>query len=293
MIGDALSRAGIEPRHLRPGTQRLACPQCQKPRDGALALTIESDGHAVWYCHRCGFKGGTSGNAWRDDLVRERARIEGPRFVARRSESTTRADERLNASLSRAESAARRAREIWASAGPARADHPYLTRKHVAPDGLRTVKRFAYSASGSIEQALLVPLRDESGAVANLQGIDPDGVKRFLAGGRTRGLFACVGAWRREVAPEAIAIGEGWATVAAFLRGRGHYCGIATMSAGNLLAVAEIIRAKFPSAALAILGDQDDAGVRASVAAALAVKAEVIYPGFRHRSVNDFADIHA
>jgi predicted DNA-binding transcriptional regulator AlpA len=65
-----LRQAGISPRHSGAGTQRLPCPECarfkSRPRDLALSLTIESDGHAVWFCHRCNWKGGTSGSEWRD-----------------------------------------------------------------------------------------------------------------------------------------------------------------------------------------------------------------------------------
>jgi hypothetical protein len=53
-----------EPPHIpsRPGTHRLPCPDCNKgKRDDALAVTVEQDGGAVWYCHRCGLRGGSRG----------------------------------------------------------------------------------------------------------------------------------------------------------------------------------------------------------------------------------------
>lgn len=44
----------------RPGDHRLPCPTCNKgKRDDALAVTVEADGSAVWFCHRCQFKGST------------------------------------------------------------------------------------------------------------------------------------------------------------------------------------------------------------------------------------------
>ena len=58
----ALAEHGIVPRHDRIGTQRLACPECDRgPRDAALAVTIKDDRIALWLCHRCGFKGAVRG----------------------------------------------------------------------------------------------------------------------------------------------------------------------------------------------------------------------------------------
>jgi putative DNA primase/helicase len=63
MSAKALLRAGIVPRHDRSGTQRLACPRCNRAkRDDALAMAIDASGGVVWYCHRCGFAGGTRRN---------------------------------------------------------------------------------------------------------------------------------------------------------------------------------------------------------------------------------------
>ena len=56
-----LTERGIALRHTREGTQRLACPECDRgPRDDTLAVTLK-DGGAVWLCHRCGFKGAARG----------------------------------------------------------------------------------------------------------------------------------------------------------------------------------------------------------------------------------------
>lgn len=58
---DRLAAHGIELRHWREGSQRAACPHCDRgPKDAALAVTVEHDG-AVWLCHRCGFKGAVRG----------------------------------------------------------------------------------------------------------------------------------------------------------------------------------------------------------------------------------------
>jgi twinkle protein len=57
----ALSEAGIRLKRETVGTHRLPCPRCaedkRRPRDGALAVTIEPSGGAVWCCHRCRWTG--------------------------------------------------------------------------------------------------------------------------------------------------------------------------------------------------------------------------------------------
>ncbi|BCO32879.1 hypothetical protein TspCOW1_29820 [Thiohalobacter sp. COW1] len=46
----------------RPGTYRTACPVCDRgPRDTAAAVTVEPEGGAVWFCHRCGSTGSSRG----------------------------------------------------------------------------------------------------------------------------------------------------------------------------------------------------------------------------------------
>src|SRR5262249_19639033 len=163
-------------RHFRPGTQRLPCPECarvkHRPRDTALALTIETDG-AVWHCFRCGFKGGTR-DQWANDYAIERARIDGERFAKRERErlARARASPSRDKQTRRWDSVAERAREVWASGQAAPPNHPYLVAKRLQPNGLRIVERLDYSRHGTLEHALLVPMRDASGAICNLQGID-------------------------------------------------------------------------------------------------------------------------
>lgn len=59
-----LTDFGISLRHRKAGEHRLACPECARskarPRDDALAVKVEHDGHAFWLCHRCRWKGSTT-----------------------------------------------------------------------------------------------------------------------------------------------------------------------------------------------------------------------------------------
>lgn len=58
----ALAEHGIHIRREQPGEHRAACPRCaeakRRPRDDALAVKVEPDGAATWWCFRCAWKGG-------------------------------------------------------------------------------------------------------------------------------------------------------------------------------------------------------------------------------------------
>ena len=61
-ISQKLAEAGINPKHLGDGNQKLKCPQCQpphNPRDNPLSVTIEGN-TVVWKCHHCEWTGGKS-----------------------------------------------------------------------------------------------------------------------------------------------------------------------------------------------------------------------------------------
>ena len=91
----------------RPGTYRPPCPRCDRARDDAFAVTVEDDGGAVWFCHRCGWAGCCEGElaAWRSDLrsMRDHQRVE--RAVARLPGTV----EQMHPTLSD------EGRELWAS----------------------------------------------------------------------------------------------------------------------------------------------------------------------------------
>ena len=260
-------------RNLSIGDHRLACPRCaeskHRPRDDALSVTVKPGGGYVFHCWRCGIRGGT-----RD--------ASAPTFTPGVLKPKPAAS---------AEGSASRALAIWREAVPAIAHHPYLLRKRIPPDGLRIVPRFAYSTTGALDHALLVPMRDESGRIANLQGIAGDGTKRFMAGVATRGTFACIGPWRREIPPVCLAIGEGWASVTSYHRLHLAYLGVAAMSSGNLPTVARLFRAKYPNAEIVIVADQDAAGARAAGEACAAVNGFLHAPGFRFTGITDWNDL--
>ncbi|WP_374564439.1 DUF927 domain-containing protein [Ideonella sp.] len=153
----------------------------------------------------------------------------------------------------RADRAASDATAMWAEARESGAA-PYLRRKGVQGHGVR------YLADGT----LLVPLRDATGAIQNLQRIAPrkptadeehagQAEKRFLPGGRKSGLWHMLG--EPDGAP-VILLAEGYATGASAHESSGRPVAVA-FDAGNLVHVAKALRTLFPAATLLVCGDDD------------------------------------
>ncbi len=155
----------------------------------------------------------------------------------------------------RADKATRDAAELWAEAAPEGAS-PYLQRKRVEAHGVRFLP----------DGTLLVPLRDVAGELHNLQRIAPRppsedeaarGLteKRFLAGGRKRGMFHLIG---QAEGAALMLLAEGYATAASLHEASGWPVVVA-FDAGNLSAVAEALPARFPDVRFLVCADQDAA----------------------------------
>lgn len=157
--------------------------------------------------------------------------------------------------------AAKKAQYIWSICPKAQSSHPYLAKKKIKPHG----------AKQTISGALLLPLYDQNKQLVNLQFIHTDGNKRFLKNGQKKECF-----WWLGKATETILIAEGFATAATLYEATGFLTVIA-YDAGNLEAVAKIIRSRQPLAKIIICADNDASGtgqVKANQAA-LAVDAYV------------------
>ena len=89
------------------------------------------------------------------------------------------------------------------------------------------------------DNALLIPVLDESGALQSLQRIYPDGSKRFLVGGKIQGGHFVI----RGQQEKPIAICEGLATGASIHQATGWTVYVA-FSANNLQAVTLSARRK-------------------------------------------------
>lgn len=160
------------------------------------------------------------------------------------------------------EKAAQKAAYLWSKCRGADPTHPYLARKAIQPECI-----------GQLGDKLVVPLIDVDGYLWNLQFINSDGSKRFLKGGRVRGLF-----WLRPgPSPEGICIGEGVATMAAVSDATRRTV-VAAFSASNLAPVATAIAECYPDTDITICADNDqhlvhNVGLEAAKKAAEAVGA--------------------
>jgi len=184
--------------------------------------------------------------------------------------------ERNAVEKARHDEASDKARFIWHRSTPIteQAEHPYLVRKRIQPYGVRLSR-----------EALVIPIFNENRQVVNLQFIQPDGVKRFLTGGRKKGCFSVIG---RPTPGQPILIAEGFATGASLHEATGLFVVVA-LDAGNLEPAALVVRRLFPAASIVIAGDNDISGVgqKAAITAAVAVGGKFIIPATPGTDWND------
>lgn len=257
------------------GDHRAACPACSKtPRDKSLGITILAHDHGIARCFRCDFV----------QLRREQRELSPAEKLAyqRRMEALRRqhdAEQRQ-----RHAEVALAAETRWKAAAPA-GSHPYLSAKGIQPHGARI----------EAGHTLLVRMSDVHGHIHNVQSIAPDGVKRFMPGGRVKGLYCPIGRPSGR-----LVVCEGFATGATIHEDTGHAVAVA-FNAGNLLAVAKSLRAKFPCITLVIAADDDwktegNPGLSAATDAARAVGGLLAVPNFagldRGEKDTDFNDLH-
>lgn len=175
----------------------------------------------------------------------------------------------------------------------------YLARKGVQGHGVR------YAPGGW----LLVPLRDETGYLWNLQRIAPakpaDGgpEKLFLRGGRKSGLWHLVGTppdTTPTTPPPVLLVCEGFATGASLHQATGHPVAVA-FDAGNLRPVALALHKLYPAARLVVCGDDDrdteaktgnNPGRTKANEAAQAVGGLAVFPEGLPPGGSDFNDQH-
>ena len=167
----------------------------------------------------------------------------------------------------------------------ASADHPYLVRKRIAPNGIK------------IDRAgrLVVPVSDSSGEILSYQTIDADGNKRFLKGGKIEGGFYELRGNRKV-----IFIGEGFATCASIHQATG-FTTLVAFDCGNLAKVAKSAKEMFLGSRIVICADNDqfsegNPGITKGKAAAGLVFGEIVYPIFNESDLTskptDFNDLH-
>ena len=205
---------------------------------------------------------------------RERARIEAAQ--ARRLEE----QKRLHAQ------ARARAAALWARAGAADAEHPYLRKKRVPAYGLR-----------QLGPLLVVPVADEAGVLRSLQFIGAGGEKRFLTDGEVEGHAHLLG---DPSGARALVLCEGYATGASLHKACGLPVAVC-FNRVNLFPAAKNLRRRFPGAAPVLAADDDrytagNPGRRDAEETARRVGGAVILPDFEGLDTSsrptDFNDVH-
>ncbi len=265
---EAIAAAGLTPPDVIEADgalHRFASDGRHGDDSGFYLLHLDGVPAGMFGCWRSGIK-----ETWHARGAREHTPQE-LRAHRDRMEAMRRARQADEAERQR--STAERARNIWREATPAPADHPYLSAKGVKSSSLRV--------SGD---ELLVPMAT-GGEIVNLQRISRDGEKKFLPGGRVKGAYHAIGK------PDGLlCLTEGYATGASVHEATGAAVAVA-FSAGNLRAVAEAMRRKFPEARIVLCGDNDVSGTgqRAALEAARAVGGLVAIPP---KEGSDWNDIH-
>jgi putative DNA primase/helicase len=274
---DAIQAAGIVP----PDAIKADGKLWRFPTNG------KPDDVAGWYVFHLGsIPVGTFGDwregsshKWRADIGRSltreeekehRNKLEAMKHLRQAEQSKQKEEARERATL------------IWDKALPC-PTHPYLKAKDIKASGARLY-----------EDALVIPIR-EGGKLHSLQFIDPNGNKKFLAGGRVAGCYCSIG---KPTGGDALCIVEGFATGASVHAATGLPVAVA-FNAGNLAAVAKAMRGKFPDLPIVLCADDDfntdgNPGRTKAAEAALAVDGVVAIPYFgdnRPDGATDFNDM--
>ncbi|MDW3681623.1 DUF927 domain-containing protein [Cupriavidus sp. CV2] len=246
---------------------------------------------SAWYVlHGDGLPAGSFGD-WRTGLQEnwcakaERSLTKAERQAHRKRIEQTKA-EAAAARAKVAEEARGKCAELWGMAGPVLADHPYIERKGIKP-----------AAAKQLRDGLLIPLRDAGGELHSLQFIQPDGSKRFKSGGTVTGCYCAIGGHPCTDVP--LLVCEGWATACSLHEATG-YPVAAAMNGGNLLAVAQALRAKMPGVPMIVCADDDagtdgNPGLTKAREAAQAIGSRLGVPDFgpeRPDGATDFNDMH-
>ena len=203
-----------------------------KTMNGSYKLKIEPDGFAVGWCMT--FKEGVT-HPWHVKATRKYTEAER---AAWKSKAAAAKAAREAEEAQQHKDAAERARGLWRRAD-AIGEAGYLTRKGMTQlYGARVMRGL-----------VVVPCWGKDG-LASLQFIAADGAKRFLRGGQMEGAYHAI------KGDDTLVICEGFATGAKIHAATGHSV-ICAFNAGNLKAVAVLMRKKYPDRKIIIGADND------------------------------------
>ena len=179
------------------------------------------------------------------------------------------------------------AQKIWNSSRPASLSHPYLAAKGITnPDAIAGLRQNEYKDNDN----LIIPVLYEN-EIVNLQSINQDGGKRFLAGGQVQGAYAFIGK-ADDVEKVGVVMAEGYATAASIYEATGKPVIIA-FDAGNMVAVAERLAQKLPQnvpVVVAVDNDASQTGIKKArqAVALLGDRAAAIQPEFTMTQIQQY-----
>lgn len=276
-LRSALRTAGLDyagPIHADGKLHRLKAGEDREPNSWYV-LHADPPMAAAFGCWKRGIK-----ETWCERDVR----FMPPREQQRVREQWQRADEQRKQDEAERHAEARaKADEIHAQSAPASPAHAYLVAKGVKPHG----------DMREHDGRLALPLRDASGTLHSLQFIGHAGDKRFLSGGKVAGTFYTIPG--PDTGP--LVICEGYATGASINEATGHAV-VCAMHCGNLLAVAQALRAKWPRREFIVATDNDqftegNPGLSNATEAANTIAAKLASPQFTDLTTKptDFNDL--
>lgn len=275
-LHDAIRNAGLEPPeqiHLDGRLHRFKSGTTGKgghgDKPGWYVAFPEGIPAGRFGCWRSGLE-----SPWRADMGREYSAAEEMAFARRMAEAKAIRDAELERSQA---SAAATVEIIWEGCTPASADHPYLSRKGIAPHGSRVTG----------DGRLVVPLYSDDGELTSLQYIAHDGGKMYHSGGKTGGSFWMVGSLDTA---GSIYVAEGFATAVTVHEATGRPC-IVAYSASNLVPVTGSWRDRMGALQdIVVVADNDKSGTGQKYADQCAAKygARIIMPP-EEGDVNDYA----
>ena len=210
-----------------------------------------------------------------EELERRKAESEAKRLAAKRERQQTQQKVKITA------------QKIWQSSRPASLIHPYLAAKGITnPDAIAGLRQNEYKDNDN----LIIPVLYEN-EIVNLQSINQDGGKRFLAGGQVQGAYAFIGK-AEDVEKVGVVMAEGYATAASIYEATGKPVIIA-FDAGNMVAVAERLAQNLPQnvpVVVAVDNDASQTGIKKArqAVALLGDRATAIQPEFTMTQIQQY-----
>ncbi len=273
---EAAVEAGLRPGEIIPDGVLRRCGTADRPKgDDGWVVLFDDPPAGAFENWKAGFKKTWSGGNGREPDPETRKRI--------KQKIEAEKNARVEGEAARHAKAAEETKGILLSCPDADDATPYLLKK-----GVRSVPGLKRDGTD-----LVIPVLDpRDSQPMSIQRVDPDGKKRFLPGGKTKGGYFSI----RGLDEGPLYIAEGIATALSVHEAAGSTA-LCAFNAGNLLDVAKMARKRYPQREIILCADDDrttarktgtNPGIEAATKAAKAVRGRVVVPGLD----GDFNDLH-